>query len=83
MEIILGTTLFFFSVVVLSFVPTFLALAKQKGRNPWLVVVDIPLIFIPLLMQMLIYTGIGFVFLYEIAKQIPSLLKREGRDALD
>ncbi len=83
MAIILGLTLIFFSIVVFSFVPTFVALAKQKGRNPWLVALDIPLIFIPLMMQMLIYTGITLVFVVELLKDLPRYFTKEGRDAAD
>lgn len=83
MAIILGLTLIFLAIVVFSFIPTFVGLAKQKGRNPWLVALDVPLIFIPLLLQMLIYTGIALVFLFELLKDLPGYLSKEGRDAVD
>jgi hypothetical protein len=69
--------------VVFSFIPTFVALARQKGRNPWLLALDIPLIFIPLLMQMLIYTGITLVFIVELLKDLPGYFTKEGRDVVD
>ena len=83
MAFILSLILIFFVVVVFSFIPTFVALARQKGRNPWLLALDIPLIFIPLLMQMLIYTGITLVFIVELLKDLPGYFTKEGRDVVD